>query len=301
MWTPVPGSPQARALAHVAARSGGSPIDPSLRVTLQFHPDRLHDGTPILRSLASAGVYRSQFETGTSNGGLTAHPGGDRWNWESRIFGTAYDDAPPAERPKYGSLNFRGRATGGAPRFGSAYFRLKPEVLLRTTFCYPDSAYEPADFGVADRMSLIPLAEHDDRRDQLDWSIEAHVHGPVRLALDVEALVLDPSYRDTDTEVLARELPCPIEWHPGFLLSIEELRRYPEYRGPQYVDLGIALARDGELTPALIGAAARAGCHDSQDLKKVWHYVARFGDLTAAGDGQVSRLSSGSPTTKERR
>jgi hypothetical protein len=185
VWTPAPDSPQARALAHVAARSAGAPVDPSLRVTLQFHPDRLHGGTPILRALAYAGVYRSQFETGTSNGGLTAHLGGDRWNWESRIFGTAYDDAPPTERPKYGSLNFRRRATGGAPRFGSAHFRLTPEVLLRTTFCYPDSAYEPEDFGVADRMSLIPLAEHDGRRDPLDWSIEAHVHGPIRLALDV--------------------------------------------------------------------------------------------------------------------
>ena len=77
VWTPAPGSPQARALAYVAAQSVGPPVDPSLRVTLQFHPDRLYGGTPILQALASAGVYRSQFETGTSNGGLTAHPGGD--------------------------------------------------------------------------------------------------------------------------------------------------------------------------------------------------------------------------------
>ncbi len=285
MWTPANGSPQARALAYVAARSVGLPVDPSLRVTLQFHPDRLYGGTPILQALASAGVYRSQFETGTSNGGLTAVPAGDRWNWESRIFGTAYDAAPPAERPKYGSLNFRRRATGGAPRFGSAHFRLRPEVLRRTTFCYPDSAYEPEDFGVADRMALIPLAENDGQRDPLDWSIEAHVHGPIRLALDVEALVLDPCYRDTDTEVAARALPCSLEWHPGFRLSVEDLRRHSEYRGAEYVDLGVALACDGELTPAMIGAAARAGRHHPQDLKKVWHYVARFGDLSAVEEG----------------
>ena len=111
------------------------------------------------------------------------------------------------------------------------------------------------------------------------------MHGPVRLALDVEALVLDLCYRDTDTEVLAHALPCPIEWHPGFRLSIEELRRYPEYRGPEYVNLGVALACDGELTPATIGAAARAGRHNPQDVKKVWHYVARFGDLSAAEEG----------------
>jgi hypothetical protein len=287
VWTPAPGSPQARALTHVAVRSVGPPVDPSLRVTMQFHPDRLYGGTPILRALASDGVYRSQFETGTSNGGLTAFPGGDRWKWESRILGTAYDDAPPAERPKYGSLNFRRRATGGAPRFGSAFFRLRPEVLLRTTFCYPDSAYDPEDFGVADRMALSPLAESDRRGDPLDWSIEAHVHGPIRLALDVEALVLDPCYRDSDTEVAARALPCALEWHPGFRLSVEDLRRHPEYRGPEYVDLGVALARDGELTPATIGAAARAGRHHPQDLKKVWHYVARFGDLSAVEEGPV--------------
>lgn len=280
-WTPAPGSPQARALAHVAARSSGPPVDPSLRVTLQFHPDRLHSGTPILQALASAGVYRSQFETGTSNGGLTAYPGGDRWNWESRIFGTAYDDAPPAERPKYGALNFRRRAGGGAPRFGSAYFRLKREVLRRTTFCYPDSAYDPHDFGVAERMALIALVERNCPSDPLDRSIEAHVHGPVQLALDVEALVLDPCYRETEIEVWARAVPCPTEWHPGFRLSTKALRCHPEYRGAEYVELGVALARDGELTPAMIGAAARAGRHELQDLKKVWHYLARFGDLSA--------------------
>ena len=80
------------AVEHVAARSTGSALDPALRVTLNFHPDR--GEPPILAALASAGVYRSQFVTGTSNGGLTAHPGGDRWRWESRIFGGAYDRAP---------------------------------------------------------------------------------------------------------------------------------------------------------------------------------------------------------------
>ncbi|XXY94118.1 DUF3626 domain-containing protein [Sorangium sp. So ce296] len=245
---------------------------------MNFHPDRLHRGVPVLRALAADGVYRSQFETGTSNGGLTAHPGGDRWRWESRIFGGAYDDAPPAERPKYGTLNYRRRATGGSPRFGSAHLRLRPEVLSRCTFCYPDSVFEPVHFGVASRMSLIPLAEADER-DALDDYIEAHVHGPLRLGDDVEALVLDPCYRGTEVDALARELPCPLEWHAGFRLPVEVLRQHPEYRGPRYVELGLALAVDGYLTPALIGDAARGGQHDPQDLKRVWHYLARFGDL----------------------
>lgn len=282
-WRPPAGSSAARAVACVAARSRGGPVDATLRVTANFHPERLHGGVPLLVAMARDGVYRSQFETGTSNGGLTAHPGGDRWAWESRIFGGAYDDAPPAERPKYGALNWRRRAMGGSPRFGSAHLRFRPHVLPRTTFCYPDSSADPTDFGVADRMALVELAAADDR-DPLDDHIEAHVHGPVRLDRDVEALVLDPCFRGTEIEAAARALPCAVDWHRGFRLHVDELRRHPEFRGPEIVALGERLAVDGWLTPAVLGDAARAERHDRQALKRVWHYVARFGDPSAADD-----------------
>jgi hypothetical protein len=62
-----------RALAHIGERSYGPPVDPDLRITLNFHPDR--DDPPILAALAAGGRYRSQFATGTSNGGLSAHAG----------------------------------------------------------------------------------------------------------------------------------------------------------------------------------------------------------------------------------
>ncbi|MFJ8533716.1 DUF3626 domain-containing protein [Streptomyces sp. NPDC093591] len=117
---------------------------------------------PILRALALDGTYHSQFVTGTSNGGLTAHPGGDRWRWGSRIFGGVYDDAAAHERPVYGALNFRRQAVGAAPRFGSSHFRLNGAALARATFCYPDSAAEPTDFGVAAGMHLLALAEADE-------------------------------------------------------------------------------------------------------------------------------------------
>lgn len=266
-----------RAIAHVASLATGGPADPSLRVTLHFHPDRLVAGVPILQLMARDGVYRSQFETGTSNGGLTAHPGGDRWRWESRIFAGAYDDGPPAERPRYGSLNFRRRLVGGSPRFGSAHLRLNASTLARTTFCYPDSVFEPRHFAVPAALSaLIALAEADDK-DALDDYIEAQVHGPVDVARDAEALVLDPCYRGTPIERAAGELGCPVEWHGGFTLSATELRRYPEYRGREFVELGVSLARHGRLDPRIIGDAARTGRHEEQALKRVWHYVARFG------------------------
>lgn len=148
-------APGDRALAHVARRATGPATDAALRVNLNFHPDRERDGVPILAAMADG--YRSQFTTGTSNGGLTAHPGGDRWSWESRIFGNAYDAAPPEQRPVYGALNFSAKPVGAAPRFGSAHFRLTADTLPRTTFCYPDSVFEPTDFGVAIRRAVTVL------------------------------------------------------------------------------------------------------------------------------------------------
>lgn len=263
-----------RALAHVAARSTGAPLDRALRVTLNFHPER------VVPALADSGAYVSQFVTGTGNGGLTAFPGGDRWRWESRMFGGAYDDAPPHERPVYGGLNFRRSPYGASPRFGSSHLRLRPHVLARTTFCYPDSVMEPELFGVADRMSLIEVALADDR-DPLDDYVEAHVHGGVSVAADAEALVLDPSHRGTPVERAARRLPCAVEWHPGFRLHVDELRRHPDYRGPRFTALGEEIAVDGWLTPRVLGD--QAGRYDPQDLKKVWHLLARFGHPSRAG------------------
>jgi hypothetical protein len=267
---------QERALRHVTAMSAGQPLDPGIPVTLNFHPDRLARGRPILDQLAADGQYCSQFVTGTSNGGLTAHRGGDRWRWESRIFGGAYDQAPAGDRPVYGALNFRRKPVGGAPRFGSAHFRLIPQVLARTTFCYPDSFLEPPDFGVAAAMALIDLAEADEQ-DALDDYVEAQVHGTVMISTDVAALVLDPSYRGTSVAAAANRLPCPVEWHGGFRLAVAELRRHPDYRGQEYVDLGTEIAIGGHLDARVIGEAARTGRYDLQALKRVWHCLARFG------------------------
>ncbi|MGQ4432484.1 MULTISPECIES: DUF3626 domain-containing protein [unclassified Streptomyces] len=276
------GAHQARALRHVAAGSSGPAVDPRLRITLNFHPDRTAGGRPILDALAQDGTYHSQFVTGTSNGGLTAHPGGDRWRWESRIFAGAYDEAPAPERPVYGALNFRRQVVGAAPRFGSSHLRLTGAALARATFCYPDSAAEPTDFGVASGMHLIGLAETDEQ-DALNDYIETQVHGGVDLARDTEALVLDASYGGTLVETAARRLPCPVEWHPGYRLSVRELHRHADYRGQEYADLGARIAERGIVDPRIIGDAARTGYYALQDLKMVWHTLARFGAPEGAG------------------
>ena len=196
-----------RALNHVAGLSSGGPVDAGLRVTLNFQPDRMVGGQLVVERLVESEVYVSQFVSGISNGGLTAYPGGDRWVWESRIFGGVYDGAPAEERPVYGALNFRRREVGAAARFGSAHLRLSADALSRSTFCYPDSCFEPEHFGVAERMALIAMAESAEC-DVLDDYIEAQVHGPVRLERDVEAVcwirvtaVLRSSRRPTSSHV----------------------------------------------------------------------------------------------------
>lgn len=276
------------AVDHVARSAVGRPVDRSLRVTVNFHPDRATHGATVLELLRRDGAYRSQFETGTSNGGLTAHPGGARWRWEQRIFGHVYDDAPPTVRPKYGALNHRRRRIGAAPRFGSAHLRLSEKVLDRSTFCFPDSVFDPSDTATADRFDLLRLTEAFDARELtdeieategglLDDYVEAHVHGPIGLASDVEALVLDPCFRGGAVADQARELGVPVEWHEGRRLPVAVLEQHPAFRGPSTVDVGRRIAKDGYLDALAIGCAAAAGAHDPQDLKRVWHCVARFG------------------------
>lgn len=125
-------------------------------------------------------------------------------------------------------------------------------------------------------MELIEIARNDDK-DFLDSYIEAQVHGLIKISRDIEALVLDPSYKGTDVESLASQLTCGIEWHDGYALDVGQLVKHADYRGTEIVEAGKRLAIDGILTPKIIGDAAANGDFDEQSLKKVWHCVARFG------------------------
>ncbi|NNU27097.1 DUF3626 domain-containing protein [Isoptericola sediminis] len=268
------------AVEHVRDRAAGGPLPADARVVLHFHPDAPAGRGSVLETVAREGVYRSQFETRTSNGGLTAFPGGDRWRWESRIFGGVYDDAPPAARPRYGALLLDGDPYGAAPRFGSSYLRLGPGVLERTTLCYPDSAHTPDDFGTRDRSGLTAMLRSHPRRDPLDRYVEAHVHGEVRVDRDLEAVVLDPSYRGTAVAAAAERLGCAVEWHPGYRALPTAFDE--RYRGPEPVRLAESVAAEGELTPALLGPWRGADGVDPQTLKQVWHLLARYGRLSGA-------------------
>ncbi|MBE1878272.1 DUF3626 domain-containing protein [Myceligenerans pegani] len=110
------------------------------------------------------------------------------------------------------------------------------------------------------------------------------------LADDVAAVVLDPCYRGTAVEAAAGKLAgrhgVGVEWHDGFRLHVDDLATRPDYRGPRIVEVARAVAArhapDGWLDARSIGDAVRAGAHDPQDLKKVWHHVARWGGQVSA-------------------
>lgn len=276
------GQCQRQAICHVAGLATGGPLDGTVRVTVNFHPQARVGTTTVLAAMVRDGQYRNQFETGVTSGDPSAFVGGGRWLWESEIFGGAYDCAPAAQRPKYGSLNFRHQAAGGAPRFGAAHLRLRPETLHRTTFCYPDSAFGPEDFGVAAKQDVIRAFEKNAAKprardeDYIDY-VEAQLHGALVLSRDVEAIVLDPCYEGTDVEKLARDLPCALEWHGGFAIDVGVLKRYPRYREASYAKLGASLAQGGRLDARIVWDAA-VGSYDEQALRRVWHYVAWFGE-----------------------
>ncbi|MGV9767395.1 DUF3626 domain-containing protein [Micromonospora tulbaghiae] len=302
------------------------------RLTLNFHPDRvLPDGRTVVEALDEEGVYRSQFETGISNGGLTAYPGGDRDVWEQAMFGGAYQrpGVLPAERPKYGGLNLLDHADGASPRFGSCHLRLRPEVLARATFTFGDSHLQPTDAGTVDVFEpvfaalltatagtgvALGVAGMDTgtllrtllgRRERqtgrvgraLDDYVEAQVHGEISLARDVEALVVDPSFRGTDVgrhlAGIAGRHGLALRFHPGFVLPVDGVDA--EFRGPDIPPLAARVAAEfagpGEpLHAALVGRAAASVVREPQrwadrgpaaltlqQLKQLWHVLVRFG------------------------
>jgi len=216
------------------------------RVALHFHPDR---PDPNLKTVAEAllesGLYKNQFETLLSSGSVSAFPGGERDQWENKIFGGAYhaESSTNSERPKYGALNLMLHPDGPSPRFGSCYFLLNPAVSRRCTFTYLDSHYDPQEKGTYEEFDDIvgalmvevfvrdfaigqsgltpgklidhllinleqPFSDPSNRAAvrNLNHYIEAQIHGDVSLQEDVDILVADPSFQKTKTGQILEEI-----------------------------------------------------------------------------------------------
>jgi hypothetical protein len=139
------------------------------KVVVAFHPERLtRTGRSVAEGLLADGVYKNQFETGLSSGATSAFSGGERDQWERRLFGGAYHapDVHWPDRPKYGALFLVAHPDGPCPRFGSSYFVLRPEVSRRCSFTLlgsqEDSALEQTGTFDAPEPWLASLVRHLD-------------------------------------------------------------------------------------------------------------------------------------------
>jgi hypothetical protein len=270
-------------------------------ITVSFHPDRIAaSGRSVAEALAVEGVYRSQFETGISNGGL----GGPRMSWEERMFPGVYEG--PLGRPVYGGLNLAGYPDGASPRFGSCHLVLGSAVCDRATFSHGDSVTSPAVVGTASTFGAVWAALLDEVATRgkalnlaadspeawvrslaspraaagraLDDYVEAQIHGGLTLSDDVAAVVADPSFRGTAYEEHLASLTGTVTWSPGFTLHPAEFPA--DLRGPEVPPLARDIAsRYGvsSLDAFVIGRAAREPGAPLQLIKYLWHILVLLG------------------------
>ncbi|MEQ1698619.1 MAG: DUF3626 domain-containing protein [Ilumatobacteraceae bacterium] len=293
------------------------------RLTVNFHPDRIgRHGRSAAAGLLADGAYRSQWATGTSSGSRSALHGGERHRFEREFFAGAYDDvdAESDELPVYGAFDLLVDDHGGSPRFGSGFLVLRSHVRGRTTMCLGDTHAAPQDVGTFDEpwSILAGLAEQaargnllDRRLDvgtllatlegqrparsagrDLDGYIEIQVHGGVDLAEDVEAIVLDPSFRGTDVDrdlaAAAARGGFELAWHRGSELAVDDVP--DDFRGPTMPGLarrvagpsgvvdaraiGLAAATHGYGEPTPLGDPPESPL---QQLKYLWHTLLHHG------------------------
>jgi Protein of unknown function (DUF3626) len=314
-WTASTGAHSADVWAAQARVAG--------RLTVNFHPDRIaRDGRSVAAGLLAHRTYRSQWETGISAGSRSALPGGERHRFERDFFAGAYDDidSAAAPRPVYGAWDLTHDDHGGSPRFGSCFLVLRPHVRERTTMCVGDTHAGPRDVGTFDEpwSILAGLAEQaaagnllNRRLDtdallaildgqqlrrwasrDLDGYVETQIHGGVDLADDVEAIVLDPSFRGTEVEQLlgaaARRDRFELAWHCGSELAVDDVPA--DFRGPTMPSLALSVVEpEGILHARAIGAAEAAHPYEDpspmgdptestpQQLKYLWHTLLAHG------------------------
>lgn len=320
-------------IAQDAFREAYAKLRSHAKVALHFHPDRPVAGfQTVSHALLEQGSYRSQFETRISNGSLTAYPGGVRDLWEKEMFGGAYqsDGLAASERPKYGALDFGFHPDGPAPAFGSCYFLLYPEVSRRCTFTYGGSQDAPPERGTIEEFDdmmaailkdafyrdyalgakeLTPVQWVHHLRNHLEqpyrltperkpsrnlyYYIEAQVHGGICLQEDVEMLVADPSFKETEIgrvfEDICMDYDIKMVWHHGFEMRAANVPS--TFRGPAMPSLAERIARHGFVNARVIGEAVQdlAGQPERwadrgtpsemlQELKYIWHVLVRFGE-----------------------
>lgn len=266
-------------------------IDGNFPIDVQFHPDRLaKNGSTVIDELLATMTYENQYVSGISNGLLDTSAGSSRRRWETRLFGSAYDNQPDSLRPKYGAINLFNSSEGACPRFGSCFLRLNSHIHSRCTLSYGDSHIEPKNIGTSNSLNLILNALYEDylshdgaegkgislrsvsrrleksRKDKegknigriLDDIIEIHVHGNIRIDRDVDFISVDSSFKNTEIGKIFIELKARakvnIIWRPGFRLRINQVP--PNFRGENLIKFMKHCWQDGHVDAYRLGRKA---------------------------------------------
>jgi hypothetical protein len=214
-------------------------------ITVNLHPERVVNDTPMIDGLEHQGRYRTQFETKVSGSPVASggEAGGSRDNVEKRLFRGAYHEHElvPHERPIYGALNGELAAFGGAPGYGLSHLVLEPSVRARSTISHTDSLHlGPDEIGTFEHPHHVLLALPDNKlMAMLEIAIgrasrvqdhpeqmyfEVQVHGPVELDQDIQALVVEKRLAGTDVEATARRIAndngVDLYWTNGVDLAV---------------------------------------------------------------------------------
>ncbi|CAE7250909.1 cal-1 [Symbiodinium sp. CCMP2456] len=209
--------------------------------------------------------YRNQFETKTSGGLLKTSA---REKWERGLFGTAYDDAKPAERPKYGVQNIWNDPRGvvGARQYGDSYIVLK-DFRLRCTLSPQDSANLPArklavldyyahvllEYSDKELKEAIRVAEKGDEKvgdsekvvEKWGMYKEAQLHGEIDLRKHVDRLVANERHRKQADWVkkLCKKNGWTLTWMDDMRAQLEDRQSGVELDVKQWQLRCIHLAR----------------------------------------------------------
>lgn len=127
-----------------------------------------------------------------------------RNGWEKRLFDGAYEDAPPQERPVYGTVNLTNMpgGVGACAQYGRSYLVLKNSLRWRTTMADRDSSSPDANAAFLgscanflarfDNKALKAICEHTGGLEMQIYP-EIQIHGGVLFARDIDSVVMHGS------------------------------------------------------------------------------------------------------------
>jgi len=158
----------------------------------------------LMKLLCDDTHFRNLFEINKSGGSSNCTA---RSSWENNMFRSAYKDAKPFDKVKYGTLNIFASSYGvkSAHGYGTSYFILKDHNHERVTYVHGDSSLKEMHIGsykgfyhiiyyLKDNVlkslleKIINNVEPDDK---ISFSyIEAQIHGELQLNRDIEKVVI---------------------------------------------------------------------------------------------------------------